>query len=127
MPGKLTSGNFLLTNLLLDKMKATAEATGIQGRIINISSSDHATVDGSWLDLDTINDQSKYIIKHPLALSLPIASFLFLLLTYVGFCPLICSGRYQGLRAYGRSKLANILHANELSRRLQVGKPIQSP
>lgn len=28
--------------------------------------------------------------------------------------------RYNGLSAYGQSKLANILHANELSRRLKV-------
>ncbi|MQL84776.1 hypothetical protein Taro_017297 [Colocasia esculenta] len=82
------AGPFFLTKLLLDKMKATARETGTQGRIINVSSSDHAKADGSWLDLDTINDQSKY----------------------------------RGLQAYGRSKLANILHADELSRRFLVGK-----
>lgn len=77
------AGNFLLTNLLLDKMKATAKATGIQGRIINISSADHAKADGSWLDLDTINDQSKYIIKHP-ALVFLFPSVLFISLLDVG-------------------------------------------
>uniref|UniRef100_A0A1D1XR86 Short-chain dehydrogenase TIC 32, chloroplastic n=1 Tax=Anthurium amnicola TaxID=1678845 RepID=A0A1D1XR86_9ARAE len=52
-------GHFLLTNLLLDKMKATAKETGIQGRIVNVSSSDHQMSDASWLDLDTINDESQ--------------------------------------------------------------------
>lgn len=28
--------------------------------------------------------------------------------------------RYSSLSAYGQSKLANVLHANELARRLQV-------
>ncbi|MQL89332.1 hypothetical protein Taro_021905 [Colocasia esculenta] len=81
------AGPFFLTKLLLNKMKATARETGTQGRIINVSSSDHAKADGSWLDLDTINDLSKY----------------------------------GGLQAYGRSNLANILHADELSRRFRVG------
>jgi hypothetical protein len=31
---------------------------------------------------------------------------------------------YSKKKAYGQSKLANILHANELSRRLQVGDRI---
>uniref|UniRef100_A0A1D1YA33 Short-chain dehydrogenase TIC 32, chloroplastic n=1 Tax=Anthurium amnicola TaxID=1678845 RepID=A0A1D1YA33_9ARAE len=79
-------GHFLLTNLLLDKMKATAKETGIQGRIVNVSSAAHQMSDASWLDLDTINDESKYQAFR---------------------------------RSYSRSKLANILHANELSRRLQ--------
>ncbi|XP_010930756.1 short-chain dehydrogenase TIC 32, chloroplastic-like [Elaeis guineensis] len=78
-------GHFLLTNLLLKKMKATAKETGIQGKIINVSSLAHRRSDGAWFDLDKINDKS----------------------------------RYKPVAAYSRSKLANILHANELSRRLQ--------
>ncbi|XP_008781577.1 short-chain dehydrogenase TIC 32, chloroplastic-like [Phoenix dactylifera] len=78
-------GHFLLTNLLLEKMKATAKETGIQGKIINVSSTAHKRSDGSWFDLDKINDSS----------------------------------RYKPFAAYSHSKLANILHANELSRRLQ--------
>ncbi|ONK57995.1 uncharacterized protein A4U43_C09F6630 [Asparagus officinalis] len=78
-------GHFLLTKLLLEKMKATAKATGIQGRIVNVSSVAHKRSDGSCFDLDKINDKS----------------------------------RYKPFGAYSHSKLANILHANELSRRLK--------
>ncbi|TVU26164.1 hypothetical protein EJB05_28700 [Eragrostis curvula] len=78
-------GHFLLTNLLLDKMKQTARETGVQGRIINVSSIAHKGSDGSCLDLNKLNDK----------------------------------GRYIAFAAYSHSKLANILHANELSRRFQ--------
>uniref|UniRef100_A0A0D9XPQ3 Uncharacterized protein n=1 Tax=Leersia perrieri TaxID=77586 RepID=A0A0D9XPQ3_9ORYZ len=78
-------GHFLLTNLLLDKMKSTARKTGVQGRIINVSSVAHKRSDGSCFDLNKLNDKS----------------------------------RYQPFIAYSHSKLANILHAKELARRLQ--------
>ncbi|XP_061341426.1 short-chain dehydrogenase TIC 32 B, chloroplastic-like isoform X2 [Gastrolobium bilobum] len=78
-------GHFLLTNLLLDKMKRTAKATGIEGRIINLSSIAHNFTYRKGIRFDKINDQTGYFNK----------------------------------KAYGQSKLANILHANELSRRLQ--------
>ncbi|CAL5420107.1 unnamed protein product [Camellia sinensis] len=78
-------GHFLLTNLLLDKMKDTARATGIEGRIVNLSSIAHLHTYEKGIQFDKINDQDSYSDK----------------------------------KAYGQSKLANILHANELSRRLQ--------
>ncbi|XWS55690.1 hypothetical protein CRYUN_Cryun09bG0022600 [Craigia yunnanensis] len=78
-------GHFLLTNLLLDKMKYTAKATGIQGRIVNLSSIAHSHCYKNGIRFDHISDKTGYNDK----------------------------------RAYGQSKLANILHANELSRRLQ--------
>ncbi|XP_027363593.1 short-chain dehydrogenase TIC 32, chloroplastic-like isoform X3 [Abrus precatorius] len=78
-------GHFLLTNLLLDKMKQTAKTTGIEGRIINLSSIAHLYTYEEGIRFDDINDEFGYSDK----------------------------------RAYGQSKLANILHANELSRRLQ--------
>ncbi|XVE76339.1 hypothetical protein DITRI_Ditri12bG0164200 [Diplodiscus trichospermus] len=80
-------GHFLLTNLLLDKMKNTAKTTGIQGRIVNLSSIAHSHCYKNGIRFDRISDKSGYNDK----------------------------------RAYGQSKLANILHANELSRRLQGG------
>jgi len=78
-------GHFLLTNLLLDNMKATAKSTGIEGRIVNLSSVAHAHTYPKGIDFDIINDEK----------------------------------RYNDKMAYGQSKLANLLHANELSRRLK--------
>ncbi|MCD7458313.1 Short-chain dehydrogenase TIC 32 B, chloroplastic [Datura stramonium] len=78
-------GHFYLTNLLLDKMKETAKSTGIQGRIVNLSSLAHLFTYKEGIRFDKINDKNSYHDKQ----------------------------------AYGQSKLANLLHANELSRRLQ--------
>ncbi|XP_057438439.1 short-chain dehydrogenase TIC 32 B, chloroplastic-like [Lotus japonicus] len=78
-------GHFLLTNLLLDKMKQTAKATGKEGRIVNLSSIAHNYTYRKGIRFHKINDQNGYSNK----------------------------------KAYGQSKLANILHANELSRRLK--------
>ncbi|PKU81983.1 Short-chain dehydrogenase TIC 32, chloroplastic [Dendrobium catenatum] len=78
-------GHFLLTKLLLEKMKSTAKETGVQGRIINVSSSAHRRGYELPFSLDKLNDKSSY----------------------------------KRFTAYGQSKLANILHANELSRKLQ--------
>lgn len=78
-------GHFYLTNLLLDKMKETAATTGIEGRIVNLSSIAHRYPYEQGIRFDQINDKDSYSDK----------------------------------KAYGQSKLANILHANELSRRLK--------
>ncbi|AQK58645.1 retinol dehydrogenase 12 [Zea mays] len=78
-------GHFLLTSLLLDKMKSTAAETGVQGRIINVSSVAHKRSDGTCFELNKLNDKA----------------------------------RYKPFIAYAHSKLANILHTNELSRRFQ--------
>ncbi|KAF3649966.1 Short-chain dehydrogenase TIC 32, chloroplastic [Capsicum annuum] len=78
-------GHFLLTNLLLDKMKETARKTKSEGRIVNVSSEGHRFAYSEGIRFDRINDPKSY-------------------------------GSYG---AYGQSKLANILHANELTRRLK--------
>ncbi|KAK4571553.1 hypothetical protein RGQ29_030114 [Quercus rubra] len=78
-------GHFLLTNLLLEKMKKTALESGREGRIVNVSSRRHQFSYREGIRFDKINYPSGY----------------------------------NGLSAYGQSKLANILHANELSRRLK--------
>ncbi|KAM6551056.1 hypothetical protein CsatB_000864 [Cannabis sativa] len=78
-------GHFLLTSLLLDKMKDTARTTGVEGRIVNLSSIAHLHTYEGGIRFQKINDERSYSDK----------------------------------RAYGQSKLANILHAKELSRRLQ--------
>ncbi|CAI9783234.1 unnamed protein product [Fraxinus pennsylvanica] len=79
-------GHFYLTSLLLDKMKETAKSTGIEGRIVNLSSVAHIHTYYKGIQFDRINDKISYSDK----------------------------------KAYGQSKLANILHANELARRLQA-------
>jgi retinol dehydrogenase 12 len=71
-------GHFLLTNLLLDKIKESAPA-----RIVNVSSVGHYSATG--IDYEAVRKPTKTI---------------------------------TGLREYGVSKLANVLHAQELARRL---------
>ncbi|PHT63304.1 hypothetical protein T459_32881 [Capsicum annuum] len=74
--------------MLVDKMIETAEQTGIEGRIVNVSSVVH-----NWVKRDQ-------------------------------FCfgQMLNPKSYNGTRAYAQSKLANILHAKELSRQLKVNE-----
>lgn len=44
-------GHFLLTKLLLGAMADTARATGVQGRVVNVSSTVHA-----WFSADAGDD-----------------------------------------------------------------------
>ncbi|KAK7861016.1 short-chain dehydrogenase tic 32 [Quercus suber] len=98
-------GHFLLTNLLLEKMKKTALESGREGRIVNVSSRRHQFSYREGIRFDKINDPSglESVVTCKKILIKP-ALFIY---------------RYNGLSAYGQSKLANILHANELSRRLK--------
>jgi retinol dehydrogenase 14 len=68
---------FLLTNLLLDRLKAGAPA-----RIVNVASADHSN---ATIDFDDLQGEK----------------------------------RYRGAKAYGQSKLANVLFTYELARRLE--------
>lgn len=70
-------GHFLLTNLLLDLLKASAAS-----RIINVTSDAHK---GAEIDFDDLMGEK----------------------------------RFSGFKAYGQSKLANILFTYELARRLE--------
>ncbi|KAF9614143.1 hypothetical protein IFM89_015462 [Coptis chinensis] len=79
------SGHFLLTNLLLETMKKTAQENNVEGRILNLSSEGHRYQRSEGIQFDKINDKA----------------------------------RYSSLYAYNESKLANVLHANELARRLK--------
>src|SRR5437660_5576088 len=71
-------GHFLLTDLLLDKLKESAPS-----RIVNVSSVGHYSATG--IDYEAVRQPTKTV---------------------------------TGLREYGVSKLANVLHAQELARRL---------
>lgn len=51
-------GHFLLTNLLLDKMKRTAQQSGREGRIVNVSSRRHKFSYPQGIRFDKINDES---------------------------------------------------------------------
>ncbi|KAL7105963.1 hypothetical protein ACP275_07G080900 [Erythranthe tilingii] len=81
-------GHFLLTEKLIEKMVKTASETGIQGRIVNVSSVIH-----NWVNPKTFC-----------------------------FTNLLTPKNYNGTQAYAQSKLANILHAKELSRQLKARK-----
>ncbi|XP_037427525.1 short-chain dehydrogenase TIC 32 B, chloroplastic-like [Triticum dicoccoides] len=83
-------GHFLLTKLLLGRMVETAAATGVQGRIVNVSSSVHGWFPGDWSDYR-------------------IASFI----------PASPNAPYDATQAYAVSKLAKVLHTKELATRLQ--------
>ncbi|XP_039825109.1 short-chain dehydrogenase TIC 32, chloroplastic-like isoform X2 [Panicum virgatum] len=78
-------GHFLLTNLLLENMKNSCRDSGVEGRIVNLTSSGHFMTYPEGICFDKIHDPS-------------------------GLNDFI---------AYGQSKLANILHCNELSRILK--------
>ena len=49
----------MLTSLLLDKMKSTARETGVQGRIITLSSVAHKRCDGACFELNKLNDKAR--------------------------------------------------------------------
>ncbi|GFY93262.1 NAD(P)-binding Rossmann-fold superfamily protein [Actinidia rufa] len=57
-------GHFLLTNLLLDKMKETAKATGIEGRIVNLSSIAHLHTYEGGIGFENINDRNRSCDRH---------------------------------------------------------------
>lgn len=78
-------GHFLLTNLLLEKMKSTSRESQKEGRIVNVSSEAHRYTYKERIRFDKINEKESY----------------------------------SPLYAYGQSKLANLLHANELAKRLK--------
>ncbi|KAK2989718.1 hypothetical protein RJ640_030211 [Escallonia rubra] len=53
-------GHFLLTELLLEKMVETAAQTGIQGRIVNVSSVGHRSVDRDDFNFNQMLQPKKY-------------------------------------------------------------------
>ncbi|RVX01906.1 Short-chain dehydrogenase TIC 32, chloroplastic [Vitis vinifera] len=139
-------GHFLLTSLLLDTMKKTTQESGKEGRIVIVSSEGHRFTYRGGIRFDNINDKSGpvdlicwktvlnphspptaqnqipilYCCCQP---SLPIVSRRQSIIagyTCVKFHstrPLYnIDTQYSSPFAYGQSKLANVLHANELAR-----------
>ncbi|XP_020201265.1 short-chain dehydrogenase TIC 32 B, chloroplastic isoform X1 [Aegilops tauschii subsp. strangulata] len=104
-------GHFLLTNLLLDNMKTTAKSTGIEGRIVNLSSVAHLHTYPKGILFDQLNDKKMYVFLWLFRRKSNIDSTANNVFFFIG--------RYNDKMAYGQSKLANILHAKELSRRLK--------
>ncbi|WVZ14523.1 hypothetical protein V8G54_012089 [Vigna mungo] len=141
------TGHFLLTNLLLEIMKKTATESKIQGRIINVSSIGHRFTYPNGILFDKLNDPSRaHPLPCPSVharagggAAAKAAAH------YDGVSKEVChhrncaqpqcqqlhrfhaffhshsknKSRYNRWRAYGQSKLANILHANELARRFK--------
>nr|CAD1818840.1 unnamed protein product [Ananas comosus var. bracteatus] len=85
-------GHFLLTHLLLEGMKTTAQETNIEGRIIIVSSDSYKLTYHEGIRFDRINDE--------------LGKTLFLKISYFSFSLYFCF-------------LANILHAHELSKQLK--------
>ena len=56
--GFAIAGHFLLTKLLLDDMKRTAKETGIQGRIVNVSSLGHKYTYSGGIRFNNLNEES---------------------------------------------------------------------
>jgi len=81
------AGHFLLTNLLLPKLKETGKSSGQESRIVILSSSLHAKpYPKEGIRFEALDDPKGYTPE----------------------------------KAYGQSKLADVLHARELAKRLKV-------
>ncbi|KAJ4803011.1 NAD(P)-binding Rossmann-fold superfamily protein [Rhynchospora pubera] len=53
-------GHFLLTNLLLEKMKATSQENGVEGRIVIVSSDSYKMTYHRGIQFDKINNERRY-------------------------------------------------------------------
>ncbi|CAN1778179.1 Short-chain dehydrogenase TIC 32, chloroplastic [Linum perenne] len=102
-------GHFLLTHLLLDTMKTTARDSNREGRIVILSSEAHRYPYKEGIRFDKINSEADYSSRTVLLLTL----------SRFHLFDMQIFNRYFDMRAYGQSKLANILYAKELARRLE--------
>jgi NAD(P)-dependent dehydrogenase (short-subunit alcohol dehydrogenase family) len=56
------TGHFLLTNLLLENMKRACRDSGIEGRIVNVSSAGHIMTYPEGICFDKVHDPSGYSV-----------------------------------------------------------------
>ena len=100
-------GHFLLTELLLPNLKKRSSSSVNIARIINVASTFHGQVDGSYLKPSTsinINNNNDDINGYPLAARGDI------------FSKRSSDIYHQRSIAYGNNKLAQLLHSKELQR-----------
>ncbi|KAG5014594.1 hypothetical protein JHK85_020730 [Glycine max] len=55
----IITGHFVMTNLLVKKMVETAKETGVQGRIVNVSSSIHGWFSGDAISYLALMSRNK--------------------------------------------------------------------
>jgi NAD(P)-dependent dehydrogenase (short-subunit alcohol dehydrogenase family) len=91
-------GHFLLTRLLVETMVDTEKSSGKPGRIVNVASSYHLQSDGTMLAWT-----SSDVNEMPLAARSDIRT------------------RAHRHKSYSNNKLAQVLHAKELQRRIDSG------
>ncbi|CAM8976488.1 unnamed protein product [Rhodiola kirilowii] len=105
-------GHFLLTDLLLDTMKDTSRKSNMEGRIVNVSSVAHIALCPKGIRFEKINEESGYTRIAAAWYYIIGTCFVMYVIFLSGFC------QTSYMREYRLSKLANVLHANELSTRL---------
>ncbi len=70
----INSGHFLLTKLLMEKMAETAAATGVEGRIVNVSSTIHSWFAGDdavgYIDAVTRRKMCVELVTNPCHITL---------------------------------------------------------
>lgn len=99
----------------------TAKKTGIQGRIINVSSVIHSWVKRSGFCFNDMLCGKKYNY-HLLHFSAKLRTSLIALNFDTNNVNSLLNNKcsYNGTRAYAQSKLASILHVKEVDRQLKV-------
>ncbi|CAL5372713.1 unnamed protein product [Camellia sinensis] len=128
-------GHFMLTELLLEKMVETAAHTGIQGRIINVSSVIHSWVKPETFCFNQLLNPNKCVYGIVCSrLTYYIQGVIMemefqdkqttkqhqLSKQWIKITMEMEFHSYNGTNAYAQSKLANILHTKEIARQLKA-------
>ena len=108
------AGHFSLTNHLLPLLKTSAAASGRESRIVCLASMAHQHPNKGGIAFDRLDNNKGYGNPHQPRYVLSPAR----IRSYKSGPVSVC--RYKPFLAYGQSKLADILFAKELARRLKV-------